>query len=491
LVALATIIAVMLRGYFDSISDSLVALMPYSFISVGCTLAVFFVAGLDRTPWRYTTVADHLQVVVSTMLAIVLALVITFAFNRLEPVARSLPVLQGGLIVSILVSVRSAARFWYARRIHNDGNANGKSRVDGQHETILVVGLSTVSELFLMAVKEFAYLRVRVAGLLVEGPEMRGRAIQQIPVLGTVEELQDTLRALEIHGVTVDRIVVGTSAGRLPPRSLESLFEVEKSSGIAVQFLSEQLGLEDVFREPSDRGRERKNLLRQRALGRIGSAVEVDHAHSMGKTFRLAKRIVDVFGAALIICTVTPLAVLVAFIVALDVGFPVIFWQQRPGLSGRPFKLFKFRTMCAPHDRHKKRIPDDQRSSAVGQLLRRIRLDELPQLYNVLIGDMSLIGPRPLLPRDQSPEYAARLSVRPGITGWAQVNGGRIISPSDKCILDIWYAQNASFLLDLTIVLRTVKMILLGDRPNVEAINQARSSLGLTALLRTAMVPAE
>ena len=124
-------------------------------------------------------------------------------------------------------------------------------------------------------------------------------------------------------------------------------------------------------------------------------------------------------------------------------------------------------------------------------MIRRARLDELPQLYNVLVGDMSLIGPRPLLPCDQSPDYAARLSVRPGITGWAQVNGGRIISPSDKCILDIWYAQNASFVLDLKIVLSTVKMIFLGDRINTEAVNQARSDLGLKAPLRTTIVPAE
>src|SRR5262249_32736354 len=115
------------------------------------------------------------------------------------------------------------------------------------------------------------------------------------------------------------------------------------------------------------------------------------------------------------------------------------------------------RTMRAPHDKHKKRIPDHQCSSAIGQLIRRIRLDELPQLYNVLLGDMSLIGPRPLLPCDQSSDYTARLSVRPGLTGWAQVNGGRIISTSDKLILHIWYVQNASWVVDLAIVLRTVR----------------------------------
>jgi lipopolysaccharide/colanic/teichoic acid biosynthesis glycosyltransferase len=147
--------------------------------------------------------------------------------------------------------------------------------------------------------------------------------------------------------------------------------------------------------------------------------------------------------------------------------------------------------MRAPHDKHQNRVPDDQRSSAIGQILRRTRLDELPQLYNVLIGDMSLIGPRPLLPCDQAPEYAARLSVRPGITGWAQVNGGRAISTFDKLILDVWYVQNASLVLDLSIIFRTVKMILFGDRINIGAVNEARGSFGLETLLPTTMVAAE
>ena len=463
--------------------------MPYVFISVGCASVVFLIGGLDRTPWRYSSVADHLQVIVLSVLAILLALVLTFALNRLEPVARSLPVLQGALIVSVLVFARSAARFWHARQIHINGN--GRANVQ-PHETVLVVGVNTVTELFLLSVKEFASQRVQVAGILAEEPSMRGRAIQQKPVLGTVEELPEILQSLEVHGVAVDKIVVATAADRLRPRALETLLETEKSSDIAVQFLSEQLGFENSSEGASVLSSQNRNSVPgQRALARLGTVIDVDHTNSTGKSFRFRKRIVDVFGATFLIITLSPVVVIVAFVVALDVGFPLIFWQQRPGLYGRPFKLYKFRTMRAPHDRHRRRIPDDQRSSAVGQIIRRARLDELPQLYNVLVGDMSLIGPRPLLPCDQSPDYAARLSVRPGITGWAQVNGGRIISPSDKCILDIWYAQNASFVLDLKIVLSTVKMIFLGDRINTEAVNQARSDLGLKALLQTTMVPAE
>jgi lipopolysaccharide/colanic/teichoic acid biosynthesis glycosyltransferase len=422
-----------------------------------------------------------------TVLAILLALVLTFALNRLEPVARSLPVLQGGLIVSILIVARSAARFRHARRIHTNGNG----RVNEQpHETVLVAGVSTVTELFLLSVKEFASQRVQVAGVLAEDPSMRGRAIQQKPILGTVEELQDILQSLEVHGVVVDRIVVATPPDQLRPRSLETLLEVENSSDIFVQFLSERLGFEGVSERSSGlSSQERDGTRGQRAVARVGAVMDAGHANSAGKSFRLEKRIVDVFGAALLVFVLSPVAILVAFTVALDAGFPVIFWQQRPGLYGRPFKLYKFRTMRAPHDKHRGRIPDDQRSSIVGQILRRTRLDEMPQLYNVLIGDMSIIGPRPLLPCDQAPEYAARLSVRPGLTGWAQVNGGRIISTSDKLILDLWYVQNASFMLDLAIIVRTVKMVLFGDRINTDAVNQARSGPG--RLLRTTMVAAE
>ena len=476
----------MLRGVFETVSYSLVALMPYIFISVGCAFVVFIVAGLDRMPWRYSSVADHLQVVVLTVLTILLTLVLTFALNRLQPVARSLPVVQGALIISFLVFVRSTARFLHARRI----NLNGNGVKEQLHETVLVVGLNTLTELFLLSVKEFASQWVQVAGILAEEPGMRGRAVQHKPVLGTVEELPDILQSLEVHGVAVNRIVVATAAEELRPRSLEALIEVEEVSNIVVEFLSEQLGLKSNAQRQS-LPQERKRILEQRVVAKPGSVIDVDHANSMGKSFRFAKRLVDVFGAACLMFALTPITALVALIVALDVGFPVIFWQQRPGLYGRPFKLYKFRTMCAPHDKHKKRISDDRRSSAIGQILRRFRLDELPQLYNVLVGDMSLVGPRPLLSRDQPSDYSARLLVRPGITGWAQVNGGRIISASDKCVLDIWYTNNASFLLDLKIALSTVTMVFFGERINNQAVNQARSDLGLHTLLRTTMVAAE
>ena len=164
--------------------------------------------------------------------------------------------------------------------------------------------------------------------------------------------------------------------------------------------------------------------------------------------------------------------------VAVDVGFPVVFWQQRPGAGGQPFRLFKFRTMASAHDATGVRVSDSARLSLLGRFLRRSRLDELPQLYNVLVGEMSFIGPRPLLPVDQYPALAARLLIRPGLTGWAQVKGGRELLASDKAALDVWYLQHASLRVDVAILVGTARMVVLGEKTVPAAIHVAWRNLG-------------
>jgi lipopolysaccharide/colanic/teichoic acid biosynthesis glycosyltransferase len=159
--------------------------------------------------------------------------------------------------------------------------------------------------------------------------------------------------------------------------------------------------------------------------------------------------------------------------VVLDVGWPVVFWQQRPGLGGRQFRLYKLRTMVAAHDAEGRAVPERLRASRIGRALRRLRIDELPQVLNILVGEMSFIGPRPLLPADQSAAYAARLLVRPGLTGWAQVKAGRKVSPADKAALDVWYVKNASLTLDLAILVQTARMVIIGERINDVAIRHA------------------
>ena len=159
---------------------------------------------------------------------------------------------------------------------------------------------------------------------------------------------------------------------------------------------------------------------------------------------------------------------MIAGIVLLDVGSPIFFWQRRVGINGQGFHVHKFRTLKPTYDDQGQIFSTIDRVSWAGALLRKFRLDELPQLLNVLVGDMSLIGPRPLLPHDQPSDATARLMVRPGITGWAQVNGGKSITPGEKNALDEWYVRNASFWLDLKIIGKTALFMLSGESSHTE-----------------------
>lgn len=174
----------------------------------------------------------------------------------------------------------------------------------------------------------------------------------------------------------------------------------------------------------------------------------------------MLKRCFDVVAATALLLLLTPLLLVVAALVRYELGAPVLFTQARPGLGGRIFRIYKFRTLTNDTDAGGRLLPNELRLTPFGLWLRRSSLDELPQLLNVLKGEMSFVGPRPLLPEYlalYSPEQARRHDVRPGITGWAQVCGRkREISWDEKFALDAWYVDHRSFWLDLKILLWTV-----------------------------------
>lgn len=170
------------------------------------------------------------------------------------------------------------------------------------------------------------------------------------------------------------------------------------------------------------------------------------------------KRLMDLTLAIAMGALCLPLFIAIGFLVLVFLGSPVLFRQQRPGKLGKPFYMYKFRTMTDARDAHGDLLSDDQRLHSFGKFLRSSSLDELPELINVIRGDMSLVGPRPLLMQyltRYSPQQARRHEVKPGITGWAQVNGRNSISWEDKFNLDVWYVDNQSFWLDMKILLLT------------------------------------
>ncbi|PUA34941.1 UDP-phosphate galactose phosphotransferase [Paenibacillus elgii] len=201
-------------------------------------------------------------------------------------------------------------------------------------------------------------------------------------------------------------------------------------------------------------------------LHRMYGEIEQKKTARKRKSVQRIKRVFDFTAALTAVIAFAPLFVLVALLVRLNLGSPVLFRQQRPGLHGKPFHVYKFRTMNDRKDSKGELLPDAERLTTFGKLLRKTSMDELPQLFNVLRGDMSLIGPRPLL-MEYLPLYTEeqqkRHWVRPGITGWAQVNGRNAISWEEKFALDVWYTDHPSLMLDAKILWMTVKKVFRAD----------------------------
>jgi lipopolysaccharide/colanic/teichoic acid biosynthesis glycosyltransferase len=193
------------------------------------------------------------------------------------------------------------------------------------------------------------------------------------------------------------------------------------------------------------------------------------------------KRAFDVAASAVLLVLLSPLLAGIALLVRWRLGPPVLFRQQRPGRSGEPFTILKFRTMRHAEDKHGRPLPDAERLTPLGRFLRAASLDELPELVNVLKGDMSLVGPRPLLMQyldRYTPRQARRNEVRPGLTGWAQVKGRNALSWEEKFELDVWYVDNQNFALDLKILWLTLLAVLKREGVSAPGEATAREFMG-------------
>lgn len=191
----------------------------------------------------------------------------------------------------------------------------------------------------------------------------------------------------------------------------------------------------------------------------------------------MIKRVLDILGAAIGLIVFSPILIAISLIIRAEMGSPVLFSQTRAGRNGEPFRMIKFRTMRDAINADGRPLPDAERLTELGRLLRSSSLDELPELWNVLKGDMSLVGPRPLLMEYlplYSVEQARRHEVRPGVTGWAQVNGRNAISWEEKFALDVWYVDNRSLWLDLKIIWLTIRKVI--KRDGISAAGEATMS---------------
>jgi len=470
IVAVASTIALALRENFSIDGPHWRAFFPYLLYTLAVAGPIIVVLELDRSVWRFSGLADYVRAAIAAVLIVIGATAIGFIVNRLDGIARSLPVLQAVVIAVGLVGVRVFTRLIHSQR--QQTSTQDPVKLPSMDDTVLLVGWGNVTQLFIRSVAELSNGSIHIAGILSPQERQVGRLVQSVRVLGTPEDIRSVLADLDVHGIHVGRVIIATAFDRLSENARRVLREVESTTDVRLDFLSEQLGLVPHEVPPAADGR--RNQIAGVHASAAGFAVDsAVFAPLLQRPYWRLKRLVDATVALVLMIVLLPLTMLVAFLVAVDVGLPTLFVQQRPGLRGRRFNLYKFRTMAAAHDSRGRRVPDEARISAVGKFLRRTRLDELPQLYNIFIGDMAFVGPRPLVTKEQSPDIAARLLVRPGLTGWAQVIGGRVVTVEDKAALDVWYVQQASFRLDLRIIAATVPMVLFGERVDRSAVRQA------------------
>jgi lipopolysaccharide/colanic/teichoic acid biosynthesis glycosyltransferase len=470
-VAITPFVALLIRDNLSFDLPHWEALAPYAAISSITCLAAIMVAGSHKMLWQYTSLPDVLKIVAVVTVGLMLAVSICFVGSRLEGVARSVPVIHWFVLIGAIVGMRVGFRIWH-ERTHTYAPARSETLV----QNVLVVGEGPLTELYLRSVAAYGSRAVGIVGILSE--RSRGQRLRQQEVLGRPEELREVIDRLEVHGIEVRRIVVTQPLETFSSRAAEVLLALERGSSVKVDWIVERLGL---ALEPMNADeRALHPALKDDHPGLASQALAQPTTLSRVK-YRYLKRAFDLLTALFLSAILAPLILGTVLLVCLDVGLPIVFWQQRPGRFGRPFKLFKFRTMGPPNDPNGNRISEEQRSSSIGRLLRKTRLDELPQLYNILIGDMSFVGPRPLLQIDQPENMSSRLSVRPGLTGFAQVNGGRRVSIEDKNALDMWYVRNASLWLDIKILLSTPLVLIRGERVDEATLHAVRGPEPLAA----------
>ena len=411
-VALSPFAALLVRDHFAPHAHALPAAVAYACLSVAIAAVVFPLAGLNRALWRYTSLGELVRVQLAVTVTVLLALLGTFAHTRLLDISRSLPLLQWFFLVGAMTATRLALRVWREQNAEDEQHFTRSSET----ENVLVIGVNQLAEVYVRALTEFGASRFAMVGFLANGTYMPGRLLRSYKVLGAPEDLMKIAQELEVHGTWLDRVVVAEHPSNLSPGARQALLEFEKSADVRVDLLPEMLGFGPLS--------EQLGAIRETET----QSLRGQHLLPPGRRHRYPKRLADVLAALVLLIVTAPLFAAIAVLTALDVGLPVVFWQHRPGRYGRHFRLYKFRTMRAPHDEEGNRIADEFRTSNVGALVRLSRLDELPQLYNILVGEMSFVGPRPLILTDHEPGTQDRLLVRPGLTGWAQVNGGRKLS---------------------------------------------------------------
>jgi lipopolysaccharide/colanic/teichoic acid biosynthesis glycosyltransferase len=449
---LAPGLALTIRGMEWS-SAAILAHSPYWVLGAAFSLAFLIHFRLGRILPHFLSRRDVTQILKLAALAAAFTAAAALFFGRPELIPFSLPIIHFAVLVALLAGWRALAGAHARRRQGAALLARRAPRV-----STLIVGVGPAASLFIRLLKSMKDVRLHIVGLLDDDRRLHGRSVDGHVILGGVDRFEAVVMELASHGVELQRVFIAHLDPEAEKAAREALQDACAQRGIQLEAISDRLCLPFFGRADDERVNSTYGLSKTRAQKYLALRRYLDFALAL---------------AGLIV--LIPLIALVAIVIRVQLGAPVTFWQQRVGLHGDPIVVNKFRTLSPAVDANGRMLSLEERESALGRFLRAVRLDELPQLYDVVRGRMNLIGPRPLLPVDLANDCSVRQSVVPGLTGWAQVHGGKEISVEEKNALDEWYVYHASPSLDLKIIWSTIRIVVSGDRRKDDAIVQAMS----------------
>jgi lipopolysaccharide/colanic/teichoic acid biosynthesis glycosyltransferase len=435
----------------DGLIDRPDAVAIYCGVAFLASILTFQLFKISKPMSRYFSAGDALEVTKACLISVSIAGAFLFTFTRMEETPRSIPLIHYFVLTGGLIAGRSIARIRSGWRDSHKSDAFGCPV-----ENILIIGMSRLAWFYTKLVEEFCSDDSQVVALLDERPKLQHRSVNGHLIAGSPLHIFKIFDEYALHGIEINKIAIAIPVEEISGDAWIEINRLAKERSIELDILPERLFLSTPAKRSPPQAQVRQEL-----------------AESTSRPIWKLKRLLDVLLSALVMIAITPVAAAVAILVLFDVGHPVVFWQQRVGRMGRSLHVYKFRTMKAPFDKAGAPVPEDRRLSRIGRLLRATRLDEIPQLWNIFTGGMSIVGPRPLLPIDQPKGFSVRLSVSPGLTGLAQIYGGKSITVEEKDALDELYVKHNSLLLELKIMLRTAWVMVRGDRRNEPLIAAA------------------
>ncbi len=441
---LAAPIAIGLRDPSMFSGERLTPTVGYCVIGFGTALLMVIAFDLGRSV-GHVSMREARFIVAASVAATALNAVCAFSVDRLDYVPRSLPLIQSLVLCALILGGRTVAA--------SRSSADAQVRNHLVEPQTLLVSANDLALSYLKMLDAFSVDRAHIVAILDGNPKFFGRALLGHPIIGPPSAIMRVVNEYAVHGVDIARVLICQNRPSKADQIWAKIEEYCHLANIELKYLSDVLGVK---------------------LGgtiELGETIETENDDQepqepevRSKGYRFVKRVLDLSLAVMLAIAISPVIILVSLGVIIDLRWPIIFWQKRTGYRGGAFLIFKFRTLHAPYDRHGDFVEEVRRTSRFGSFLRRTRLDELPQLWNIVCGEMSFVGPRPLLPIDQPTGKTLRLRMRPGITGWAQINGGKQITAEEKGLLDEWYVRRASLWLDLRIIMGTLRIVLFGDQ---------------------------